>query len=198
MLYGCTAPHAYMDGAPVRVAPVEPITTYTPAGAGLPEYWGQPDRPTLEPNPKPTRELPQTEKTRREPGIWASDKRKIGGPLKILDVVLPVPTFEDEQEAGDVDVCAWAIGDLLRPNGPLAAYLLALRPDQRFCGVLRAWSFCMRVHFGDDARWEASEKIRAAVQDPLDERCRHVDTVRFMMHFDDAMRKWVNDRGAVQ
>jgi len=59
------AQRQFQDGAPMRAPIVEPRTTYTPQGAGLPEYWGQPQDAT--PRSPHKRVLPPS----KEPGLYA-------------------------------------------------------------------------------------------------------------------------------
>src|SRR4051812_21184410 len=102
LLVACTAsePGRYRDGA--RLPPPEPRTTYTPAGAGLPEYFAQPEQ-RRPPEPVPTRALPETPESRKEPGLWGAESPQAakGTPTapEILGVPLPgLPTDTGEPD----------------------------------------------------------------------------------------------------
>lgn len=56
--------------------------------------------PRIEPNPKPTRVLPQTPETRREAGIWAASLNPDWKEQPILDVLLPPPEGETDFDRG--------------------------------------------------------------------------------------------------
>lgn len=97
----CAAPQQrreFRDGAPMRTPVVEPRTTYTPTGAGLSEYWAEPDAPKPERSPY-TRVLPQTPETMKGPGIWAvkpPDERAV----KVLGVLVPLgPDIHTQEDA---------------------------------------------------------------------------------------------------
>lgn len=138
MLCGCGgASHAYMDGAPL--APVEPRTIYTPNGAGLPEYWGQP-APPVERSPH-ARVLPETPETRREPGIWAGDAPKARP--RIMDLLVPAP----EDIHGDglpieaQQMCADVVTEDL---GKVSKAVARLSPLQRACLAAHAHYRCLQ------------------------------------------------------
>ena len=74
---------------PPPPAPVRP-------GVGLPTYDPHVKPLPPQPQPKPGRLLPETPRTRREPGIWASDAPPTA---TVLVLGLPVPLTDDESRA---------------------------------------------------------------------------------------------------
>src|SRR4051812_12526644 len=104
LLAACAAsgPSEYRDGA--RLPPPEPRTTYTPAGAGLPEYFVPPE-PAYPRSPH-SRELPPT----KEPGLWSGDGPSAAkGPTAkpvLLGVELPLPPGPDDTPGpGPARIC---------------------------------------------------------------------------------------------
>lgn len=102
-------PSEYRDGAPVRTPVVPPRIGHTPPGAGLPEYFREPEREPLPRSPH-RRPLPPT----AEPGIWAGDEPRASvddDPIPetpiLAGVVLPYPPgAESELEKRPTRLCA--------------------------------------------------------------------------------------------
>lgn len=140
LLGGCAGPHReFRDGAPVRAPVVEPRTAYTPAGAGLPEYWGQPVE-AVERSPH-ARVLPQTPETRREDGIWAGGRRPPEDSV-LLGFPLPVPDDASDLAKAVTRQCARDMTDAMTRAGVL---LIAQTLDgtHRRCLGARLFEHCM-------------------------------------------------------
>lgn len=148
-LAACAAPerHELRDGAPVRPAPVFVTPGYTPAGAGLPEYMPGPPEPVrVEPNPRPTRLLPQTPESRRGPGIWAGDATfdDVMQEFGVLGVLLPFPagdSVEDAAMRGQVRMCAHIAREMFAAIMPENELAKATDADV-ICVVARAFRAC--------------------------------------------------------
>jgi hypothetical protein len=143
LLAGCAGPHReFRDGAPVRAPIVEPRTDYTPAGAGLPEYWGQPVE-SVERSPH-ARVLPQTPETMRGPGIWAAKDPEPGvpGDPLIRGVRLPFPPdAETDQEKWPTFSCAVVASGVLNQPQYLLPFL-RLTERQQKCIVAQIYHRC--------------------------------------------------------
>lgn len=74
-------------------------------GVGLPTF--EPHTKTLppEPQPKPTRLLPETPETRRGPGFWASDAPPQDEPAVAFNWNVPLPE-KDGEAAAKIEACA--------------------------------------------------------------------------------------------
>lgn len=112
-LAACTTtstPTTYADG-PMMPAPRAPAFDPT---FDSPNPFERPERPALQPNPKPTRVLPETPETRREPGLWNSTAPKASlpvGPPQILGVTLPfAPGHDTEGQRYYTHYCAGLMG----------------------------------------------------------------------------------------
>lgn len=145
-LSACATPSgAYMDGAPL--APPEPRVTYTPTGAGLPEYWGTPEAPKVERSPH-KRDLPPM----REPGLWAGDQPRaatrpawadrdpvvLGRTLPLLDGFDP-----DDVHQQVVKRCAY-LAALVAATPQVEALLERMSPRETDCYVARMYEFCSK------------------------------------------------------
>jgi len=169
-LAACTSgPSEYHRGTfvPPPPAPARP-------GVGLPTYdpHARPFPP--QPQPKPTRVLPETPETRRGPGIWASDdttppKPKGGKGPVLWDVELPMPPLvqsEDPlEQIAPALACTRAVKQRIETMG-LREQVVSMEPHQRTCFLIRLYAFCLRDMSGnikaenprDARRWkEASQ-----------------------------------------
>lgn len=144
-----SAPRQYMDGAPMR--PPVPRTIYTPPGTGLPEYWSAPERkPDIQPGPRPTRALPQTDRTRQEPTIWASDSQDPPGwndpapKIAVLDVEIPMPEeVKTEWDARLAAQCAMRADIGLRTEQRFLARLRTMSKQEARCLAASAFAHCV-------------------------------------------------------
>ena len=154
-LVACAAPHRELkDGA--RLPPPEPRTAYTPAGAGLPEYWAQPEPKPLPRSPY-KRVLPETPETRRAPGIWASD---VGGepkaPPTLLGVPLPIGVDENDHVTRTSRACVTLLHAAIIKSGQA---LSGLSPQQRRCLGATLYFMCAYDDVRAYATRSASEKM---------------------------------------
>lgn len=125
--------------APPPPAPVRP-------GVGLPTYDPHVKPLPPQPQPKPTRLLPQTPESRRGPGIWAGDAtfddvmREFG----VLGVLLPFPTgdsVEDSAQRGQVRMCAHVAREMFAAIMP-ESELAKATDAEVICVVARAFRAC--------------------------------------------------------
>lgn len=139
LFVGCAGPHReFRDGAPVRAPVAEPRAAYTPAGAGLPEYWGQPVE-SVERSPH-ARVLPQTPETRREDGLWAAhDERRT--PI-LLDLFPPMsPDARTDWDYEVPEQCARSMMESLRRTETIGR-ALSLPTNIRLCLAARLYRMC--------------------------------------------------------
>lgn len=139
LLLACAAPpREYRDGA--RLPSPVPRTTYAPVGAGLPEYFAEPERkPDIQPNPRPTRLLPPE----RGPGIWATHASDDGYPEPLLlKVLLPVPLdAESDIDREVVSQCARTMTTAL-VRAKVERVANELPPVARVCLAARLYFAC--------------------------------------------------------
>lgn len=137
----------YCDG--VETCPPEAFTHpgYTPAGAGLPEYIPAEEVPKAPRSPH-KRPLPETPKTRREPGIWAGDtaRASINDPASPVSVLgVSIPHHPDVKTAGDAysaTACAMSINLAAQNDTSLMAQVQAMSLEQRKCVAAAAYLQC--------------------------------------------------------
>lgn len=139
---GCatSTPTTYEKGA-YRPAPAFDPATRAP-------HTFPPGTPSqAQPRPKPTRVLPQTPETRREPTLWATTPprgdyndltRQPGEPIPdilFFGVALPVPP--DAKDAVDTLPIEWCAKEMTRRahDAILVARIMMLPPEQRRCHV---------------------------------------------------------------
>jgi hypothetical protein len=142
---GHTSGGAYNQGVPVTPrAPVFSPAQDAPHTIGMPGT--QPRRVSVEPNPKPTRVLPQTPETMRQPGIWASETPEFphdSPNLRLLGFVMPAPddigTMDDLHApmlcASPMDVATRAVD-----SGGLIG---SLSPRERACLAAQLFTACL-------------------------------------------------------
>lgn len=149
LLLGCAggepSRREFRDGAPMRAPPFEPRTTFTPNGAGLPEYWGQPQAEPLPRSPY-SRVLPPS----REPGLWAADRPKASAMnddderRQILGVALPgFEVDEDEIDYGPAMYCAKHWNKVLADKK--TAWIFRLEKAKQRCLVGLMLEECVKV-----------------------------------------------------
>lgn len=129
-LAGCSAPQHgrkdLSDGVPVR-ASLEPQTAYTPAGAGLPEYWGQPDQPPL---------------LRTEPPFPLN--ASMPEPMtELFGQPLPLSTDDPEPEKQLGYACAHALDVGSRRVPSMVDRIAAVEGAKARCMVARAYRQCL-------------------------------------------------------
>lgn len=141
LLIGCAAsrPSEYRDGAPVRTPVVPPRVGHTPAGAGLPEYFREPERQPLPRSPH-RRPLPPT----AEPGIWAGDEPKASADRYPRPIVLGTeqPTAEDSTAAEKAKACADQL-TMAAASTLGIAQVYNLPPPTKACLAARLQQFCL-------------------------------------------------------
>lgn len=129
----------------MRAPVAEPRTAYTPAGAGLPEYWGQPEaRPERSPH---ARVLPQTPETMKEPGLWAGDRPMAASSTtdEILGVQIPLPEeAETETEKAPTRWCVATVKEAIATSNKMAL-LRQLDPVLLRCLVAMLHEHCADV-----------------------------------------------------
>lgn len=144
-------------------------------------------KPDVQPQPRPTRILPQTPETMRQPGIWAGDAtfddatREFG----VLGVLLPFPTggtAEDEATRHQVRICAY-ISRLMFANIMPEKELAKATDAEVACVVARAFRACALKDVAQRDALKARGDLysplinnvvarnRAAAQDFVDRAC---------------------------
>lgn len=157
-------PTEYHQGAfvPPPPAPVRP-------GVGAPVV-GQPGQPSpVQPGPRPTRVLPETPETRREPGIWAGDPPR--APLSpvplILGVPLPVPPDGDPTEAATpAHFCSNLLTRALDGMPHRRDELLQMKGEERVaCFAARIYELCGRQlsRLGEKYGWHMLKISQASI-----------------------------------
>lgn len=167
MLCGCAATgrRDLRDGAPVRAPVAEPRTSYTPAGAGLPEYWGQPEA-KVERSPY-ARVLPQTPETRREAGLWSGTPTMASSAPSILGVEIP-SAVADDMSITEVAACTQFADAALYDNPQVVVAFHQMNKDDKRCAAFRLFLECTH----DAAK--ANERVAAlhrAVGDAVAATC---------------------------
>lgn len=192
--------------------------TYRPAPTRAPAFSPtedaphtfQPGRPLpAQPGPRPSRVLPQTPETRKEPGIWASgqpDPEQIEP--RLFGVLMPVPPSATDYDKKAVYKCVFAMSDFaIRATGgtaeALVARLATYTERERGCVAATLYATCLKSikdHYN-------SEFERGAVYDPevasglqgligtankaRDAACRHTPISEDGMRLrDDVLAKW--------
>lgn len=178
-----SAPATYADGAPLR--PAAP-PTYTPPGTGLPEYFAPPAR-QRSPEPVPDRVLPEDERTRRGPGLWAARPPDASPypPVHLLGVVFETPEPPTEFEWDTVARCALSIQRV----GGDELVMLARRPVwPRACALARLYLHCAEGVASEGERRKAAgveydatavaafKRIIAAAAKEVRDSCRRPPT----------------------
>jgi hypothetical protein len=144
---------------PARLPPPPPA--FNPA-QDAPHTIGQPGhlrpQPKVEPGPQPTRVLPQTPETMRQPSIYAGDDPKPGTRTVVLGV--PIPLEEEETRLPASERCSFALAAAtVAAPVPLVEEVLRYSQDERACVVLSLFTECLRVALGDD---KANKALRSA------------------------------------
>lgn len=130
---------------PARLPPPSPV--FNPA-QDAPHTIGQPGhlrpQPKVEPGPRPTRVLPQTPETMRQPGVWGTTApRGSDAPMvKVEDVSIPLPPDIDKPALERAKACGAAVQEAINDNRALINFRRYL-PDMRTCFVFLAWRDCM-------------------------------------------------------
>lgn len=176
LLASCAAPQGeFRDGA--RLPPPEPHTSFTPAGAGLPEYWAQPEAEAPPRSPY-TRVLPQTPQSRKQPGIWAA-----GGQTELPVIHLANVGFE---LPADVTVFEWdtaaLCGHNLKAAGGVELNAISGLPDWvRACAVSRLYLGCLNGVRREAERRKASgveyDAVAFKAFDRLHGAARHMEKI---------------------
>jgi len=113
-----------------------------PHTMGQPGYAGEPEKV---PRGTDRRLLPQTERTRREPGIWAGDGPKaINGRMPdLLDVVFPLPDGVSQEDVPALAQCANAYGPIFWRLPDSLKHALRLEKEDRSCLVYALLGDCL-------------------------------------------------------
>lgn len=154
------APTTYSQGAYRPAPPAFNPVTDAPITIGQPGYV----RPGVqaEPGPKPTRVLPETPQTRREPGIWASDTGAPSGEewQRVLNIYLPMPeSITSAAEAWPVARCARHINTRLDALGLMERARALSTRSIRACLAARLYQFCAQFEADDLARKRAAGEM---------------------------------------
>lgn len=136
---GCasSAPTTYnqasFSGVPARPPPPR-APSFSPAEDAPHTFRPGEQRPSVEPGPRPTRVLPETQRTMREPGIWSSSGPQGDGKPPPINWNVPLP--EDDDEAAErIAWCAKAM------KSGSAKALYSQRVEQ-FDRTNIAWRWC--------------------------------------------------------
>lgn len=129
---------------------------------------GHPGYVTPEPERSPhKRVLPETPRTRREPGIWASDSSEPVGTLSVLGIPLPGPKLGGEDDAA-AKWCATSMALALHDRADVASRLISRTARDRKCVVLDVYAACLdwfaAVEFRNEAK-SVGEAIRRRERD---------------------------------
>jgi hypothetical protein len=146
LLIGCagpSAPRRYADGpmvAPSRAPAFDPTFD-------SPNPFEGPEAPRIQPQPKPTRYLPQDENTRKEAGLWSAEvpraakmppRRTRADPVPsvtVLDVLVDLGSdVRDGFDAMPTEQCAAAADiELRNPRRPASKEIWTVAPEHRKC-----------------------------------------------------------------
>lgn len=142
----CSAPHRYMDGAPMRPpAPIVVEPGFTPPGTGLPEYWVPPEhKPDVQPNPRPKRYLPPT----REPGMWSAEEPKASIPddhPKIDGIPLVYPPDAAKEVQRLVNGCAEFMDSAMERADHDRTRRDKMSHEERYCLMARLYEQCPQI-----------------------------------------------------
>lgn len=124
-----------MRGPLVRPPPVPVLRP----GHGLPTYHPTQPQVEREPNPKPERVLPQTDTTRKEPGIWAAHAPVVAPML--AKVLLPLPDDSGEHDVMAASHCGGSM-DLSIQWGAKDDAVKSLTNEERRCLAAWLYRFC--------------------------------------------------------
>lgn len=149
------SPTEYRDGAPMRPAETRPV--YTPAGAGLPEYWAEP-QPEAKPRSPHKRYLPPS----REPGIWAGDSPMASSDAnadpRLFRVPLPTPEADpDPQDKAIAIYCAVSMETAAVSSG-VPASMFKIDMDARQCLAAKLYRACVETMLSRAEAWKTSGK----------------------------------------
>jgi hypothetical protein len=161
LLSACASGHEYHQGAyrpapPVFVPSQDAPHTFRPGRLS-----------PVQPGPKPTRVLPETPETRREPGIWASGGGDAPGwndpapRIAVLDVEIPMPPeIVTAWDAMLAVQCSMRADVGLRTEHRLLARLRGMTPQERRCLAAAAFTHCA-IRIGQRLQRHIEGKVAA-------------------------------------
>lgn len=179
LVLACAAPTEYQRGT--AAAPMRPPSA-TPAGAGAPTV-GQPGmRPDAIPRSPYRRILPQDEKTRREPRIWAAEPPRASeidpdGDYFIFPV--PAPPNATKLELRHATNCALTSGRFVayaihQDAARIKARLDSWGTAQTNCAVAKVFQACMGLAYRHN---EAIRKEQATKKQKVSESLERLEAV---------------------
>lgn len=198
------APTTYSQGAYRPAPPAFNPVTDAPITIGQPGY----ARPgvQVEPGPKPTRLLPETPATRREPGIWASDAPSPsasddGKPVPlVLGVRLPYWLMQDEPDDREHTRWCAARTDALLRKVMTPAEIAALSEQETRCLAMRMYNLCStdgwEPRLKQDETLTKNERsvlgvlVRFTAQMVADHCGKDASTTRVQDAYDNARKAW--------
>jgi hypothetical protein len=145
---------------PMPRAPAFSPTTDSPITVGQPGYVEPASR--LQPNPRPVRVLPEDERTRREPGIWATNPPQSTSARMVSVVTIGIPLPDDITDALSerANACKDASQKTLalkRDN--YGANIARMLPDMQACWWYLSWRYCMRANIWPPSEQKEMERV---------------------------------------